>query len=119
MMTVQLNGLLFFAKHGLFEEEKILGNHFIVDVKISYRPPAAITDISQTINYVEVYRLVEKRMQQPTALLETLASAITLEILQQYPLAEEVYFAITKTKPPFKGIQGSVGVNYTRNRKSL
>lgn len=120
MITIHLQHLLFHAKHGLYNEEKIVSNEFEVEVKIIYRPPTIpITEMVETINYVSIYELVKKRMNQPKKLLETFVSETALEILNQFKMVEEVFISIKKSNPPIINFQGSIGVSFKLTRAEL
>lgn len=119
MLSIHLHQLKFTAHHGLHEEEKINGNSFEVDAVIYYHPQKIIHSINQTINYEEVYKLIEERMQIATPLLETVAMEIAQKILQQFLLAEEIKIAIKKLHPPIKNMNGSVGVSFELKRKEI
>ena len=117
MMQIHLHGLKFFAFHGFFDEERKLGNHFEVNADISYVPSLIpVKHIEQTINYVNVFGLIEKRMAVPTPLLETIATEIAVAVLADFPLAESVSLTIHKLTPPILNFQGKVGVSFTLNR---
>jgi len=116
MLKIELRNLWFHAHHGLGEEEKILGGDFIVDISINYQPKAVPHHISETIDYAAVYRLVKRKMAQPEELLETLAMHIANEILQTFPLAEEVSISVQKSNPPIAGFTGNASVSYTAIR---
>ncbi len=115
MLTIHLH-TRFFAFHGLFDEEQKLGNEFDVEVKVEQSESGLIKDINQTIDYTKLYQLIENKMRTPYSLLETFATEITQEILDEFKLAQKVYFHITKLHPPFTGIEGTVGVSHTRVR---
>ncbi len=117
MLTIQLHNLLFYAYHGLLEEEKILGNDYVVNITLQqHAVAAAITDIQQCTNYADVYTLVAQRMQVPTPLLETLAQDICNLILQNFLLVDMVLVNIQKVHPPITTIQGSVSVQFELKR---
>ena len=120
MLSIHLHNLIIFAHHGIYEEEKILGNHFELNITIRHVPQQLpVKHLSDTIDYTAVYELVKKRMAIPTALLETVITEIATEILAQFPLAEEVYIAIRKMHPPIQQMQGSVGVSFDLKRNQL
>ena len=63
-MRICLNEVVFFGYHGLYADEKKLGNTYKVDVHIDFTPKVSIIDqLDQTIDYVHVYALVKKRME--------------------------------------------------------
>ncbi|MGF7231409.1 dihydroneopterin aldolase [Arachidicoccus sp.] len=118
MLKIELHNLWFHAHHGLYEEEKVLGGNFNIDITLLYLPDGIPTMISDTIDYSAVYALVKKRMAQPEPLLETLVMNICNEILDKFPLAEEINVSIKKTSPPIIGFTGNVSVSYITKRKS-
>jgi dihydroneopterin aldolase len=119
LLTIHLHNLLFHAYHGLYAEEKLLGNDFEVNISIKHLPvKEKIISLEQTINYVAVHHLVKERMKMPTPLLETLAQEICESILEKFTLAEEVFFSIKKLNPPIINFQGSVGISFELNRNT-
>jgi 7,8-dihydroneopterin aldolase/epimerase/oxygenase len=113
--TIQLRDLRFFANHGLHEEERLAGTTFLVDVDVTAAArKEMVTKIDDTMDYVKVYAIVKKFMQQPTPLLETLCMLIADDIHQEFPSAERVSITITKLSPPITNFSGSVAVSYTK-----
>ena len=117
MLSIQLNNLSFFAYHGLYEEEKISGNDFIVNAIIYFYPKKKIDTISETIDYVSIYELIERRMQIATPLLETIVMDLATLILDKFTLAESVFIELTKQKPPIHNFNGTVSVKFELKRK--
>ncbi len=117
MLSIQLNNLTFFAFHGLYEEEKLIGGEFEVNISIDYMPQTpVITSITETIDYSAVYTLVKEYMSIPTPLLETLAMNIAHGVLQKFSLAERIEIFIKKVQPPFPNFEGNVQVMYRTER---
>lgn len=122
MLSINLHNLHFFAHHGLYEHEKVLGNEFELNITIKHAPhQLPVKKLSDTIDYVSVYELARKRMAIPTPLLETVVTEIAKEILIQFLLAEEVFISIRKMYPPINHMhaRGSVGVSFELKRKEL
>ncbi len=120
MLSIHLHNIIIFAHHGIYEEEKLLGNHFELNISIQHSPERIpVKHLSDSIDYVSVYELVKKRMAIPTPLLETVVTEMAVEILKQFALAEQVSISIRKMYPPIPGISGSVGVSFELNRKEL
>ncbi len=112
-VTISLNGMRFFADHGLYEEELKLGNEFEVDVLIRCKAPKKlIASIQQTINYVEVYKIVEKEFKERQNLLETCAMKIGDQLQQRFKRIEWFRISIKKLAPPITNFTGNVGVSY-------
>lgn len=113
MVTVQLHNLLFTAYHGIFEEEKILGNEYIVDALMEFHEKQdVISHIHDTINYVTIYEIIKKRMAIPTQLLETVVMETGNEIHREFPYLKSISISIKKVHPPVEGMQGSAGVSW-------
>ena len=115
MFTINLHNLNFFSFHGLHEEEKILGNNFVVHVFLSMLTNENITSLEQTINYASVYSIIKQRMAVPTGLLETLAQDIAQEIHLFDERIISISITVEKKDPPIPNISGSVSVNYKKD----
>lgn len=116
MFTINLHNIVFHAFHGLYEEERILGNEFIVNVSLDFDAKEPINNLNQTIDYVAVYEIIKQHMLQPTPLLETLAQQITAAILAYDDRIGTVSISIEKKNPPISQLQGSVSVAYKKER---
>jgi dihydroneopterin aldolase len=118
MLTIHLKDLAVHAHHGMYEEEKILGNHFIVNLHVHYEPLAEIVrDLNQTVNYEKLFALVQTRMKQPTSLLETISMELCHSVLEQFHQVHSVFVSVEKLNPPIPSLQGSVVVAYQLSRE--
>jgi dihydroneopterin aldolase len=104
MNTISLHGAEFFAYHGWYPEEQKLGNQFIVDIDVDFVAENLKEDyISGTINYEQLYEIVEEQMKQTKKLIETVARNIVDDAKKMFPAAKNVRVSIKKLNPPFKG----------------
>jgi len=116
-MRISLEKLVFFGYHGVYAEEKKIGNTFEVDVAIDFpNPPKNIHQLDQTIDYVQVYGIVKKWMEQPTALLETIVGNIADDIFKNFLIAQTVSVKITKQTLPIESFEGSASVTIEKSR---
>ena len=116
-MRISLDKLVFSGYHGLYAEEKKLGNTYIVDVLIDFTAKKSIIDnLEQTIDYVQVYALIKKWMAIPTPLLETLVGNMADDILNTEVLAEKVMVKITKQHLPIAEFEGTASVLIEKSR---
>ena len=116
-MRISLNKLLFVGYHGLYPEEKKLGNNYAVEIDIDFTPKQGVIDqLDQTIDYVHVYAIVKKWMEIPTPLLETLVGKIADDILSSQALANKVFVKITKLHLPISSFEGNVSVKIEKSR---
>lgn len=90
MLTIALEGMRFYAYHGFYEEEQIVGNEYQVDVYLETilhkhgNQPIPEDDIQTTISYETIYHICKLEMKKPARLLETLAQHILKKIKSQY-----------------------------------
>ena len=103
--SIRLNNMKFYAFHGVMEQEKKAGNTFIVNLELfTDLSKASETDeLSDTINYAEIYDIVKTEMEIPSNLLEHVAGRILRKIKQQFPVIEKIKICLSKEKPPVAG----------------
>ena len=114
MFTIQLQNCRFYAHHGLFKEESIVGAGFEVSVSASFEEEGMIISMNETLNYVAVYDIVKKQFEQPRKLLETLAQEIAVEIHLLDSRIKTIEIHLKKLNAPISNFTGSVGVSYTK-----
>lgn len=116
-MRISLNDVHFFGYHGMYEEEKIVGNTFIVNLYVDFTPSQIIVKaISETIDYVTLFELVKARMAKPTPLLETIVTELAETILKDFTIVQTVFLKITKAQVAIKTLEGNMSVSITRTR---
>ncbi len=102
---IVLEGLEFYAYHGVYEQEQKIGNRFSVDIKIlfDYTFQKGIEDLSKTVNYEKLYQCAQMEMKTPSKLLETLAANIIDRIFSTIQHVELVEVSVSKYNPPVGG----------------
>lgn len=110
--SIFLRDMQFFAYHGVLEQEKKVGNTFLVSMKIDAALSEAChsDNVQDTINYAEVYAIVKKEMEIPSNLLEHVAARIVKRIKQHFPHITAIEVHVEKPNPPISGQIGTVGV---------
>ena len=105
MSSITLENMEFYAYHGCFAEEQIIGTRFLVDLFLETDTSEAESsdDLSKTVNYQEVYLLVKKEMEQKSKLLEHVARRILEEIALEYPQVKSARVKVSKMNPPLGG----------------
>ena len=117
-MTIELKGLRFFAEHGMYQEERKVGNQFEIDLEVAFKAPKhTISSIEETVNYVEIYRIVDERFSEYKNLLETCAMEICDSLHEQFSEIRKVSISIKKINPPITNFTGSVAVSYSKEFK--
>jgi dihydroneopterin aldolase len=118
--SIHLVDILLHGYHGLFEEEKLVGNTFKINVTVVYMPAYfPITNLSDTIDYGAVFSILKNQMEVTTPLLETLAANFCISVFEKFTTAQDISIHIQKMVPPIAGMVGSVAVGLTMNRKDL
>ena len=97
-----LKGLRFHGYHGVMEQERKVGNDYIVDVKMLYDVTKAMkTDnVEDTLNYAVAYDIVKPEMEIPSHLLENVAYRIANKLGEKFPHIVSIEIRVTKTNPP-------------------
>lgn len=100
--TIEINGLRLFARHGVFEEERINGNTFELSVHLNYPLDVAISsdDVADTLNYADAIEIIRTEMNQPSQLLEHVVGRIHKALLQKFPAINGGFIRLTKLNPP-------------------
>lgn len=116
---VSLTDLRFYAYHGYYPEEQVLGNEFFVTIRVGFTKDLHGNDrLENTVNYERLYEIAQSEMQHPKKLLETVAEAILKQIHQAFPWVEEIAVSIRKSRPPFGGDRVASNVKLTWKNKS-
>jgi dihydroneopterin aldolase len=113
-----LAGMQFYARHGVFPEEKAMGQKFEIDVEIQLdlRPAGQTDDLKHTLNYADIYATIKNiTTGRSFNLVEALAEEIAGEILENYP-SEQVKVRVKKPHAPISGIFNHVGVEIIRGK---
>ncbi|MBX2946479.1 MAG: dihydroneopterin aldolase [Cyclobacteriaceae bacterium] len=102
---VALEGLEFHAFHGVYPHERESGNWFEVDVAVEtdFTADAFQDDLSGTVNYEALFRIIKDEMEKPSKLLETVAGQIIDCIFRELPVVQAVELKISKINPPIGG----------------
>lgn len=114
--TIELEQMEFYAYHGCFEEEQVVGNRFLVDVTLETDCEAASKSdhINDALNYVTVYELVREEMKQNSHLLEHLTRRIIDSIYRMFPQVIHVKVKVSKMNPPMGGQMKNVSVTFSK-----
>lgn len=120
---VFLEGMRFYAFHGVNPEERSQGQRFVVDIALAadLRQAARSDDLAQTINYSSVYKRVKAIIEGPPhQLIEVVADEIARTLLAEFPLAVAITVTVRKPEVPLKGaILDSAGVRLHRTRETF
>jgi dihydroneopterin aldolase/2-amino-4-hydroxy-6-hydroxymethyldihydropteridine diphosphokinase len=116
---IRISGIMAEGVHGLLEQEKMTPQPFIVDIELELDLEKAATkdDLSETVNYDEVAKLVVEAIKGPSLnLIEALADRVATRVLHSSDLIDEVKVTVHKPKAPISVPFGDVSVTLKKAR---
>lgn len=105
MSRIILEKMQFYAYHGCFAEEQLIGTNFEVTLTIEVdTTKASKTDtLEDALNYQEVFTVVKAEMGIKSKLIEHVAQRIVNKLLITFPQIKEVTLTLSKLNPPLGG----------------
>ena len=109
---ILLQGLQYHAFIGVGEQEQVVGNDYVLDLRLGYPFAAAMESdgVDDTLNYADVFNVVSEVMKQPSKLLEAAAGKIVKELCVRYKRLESIDLKLVKRNPPMGADCDSTGV---------
>lgn len=117
MDKIYINNLEFIGFHGVFPEEKKLGQKFLVSLELTVdtREAGKTGDLTKSVHYGLVAQDVEKLfLEKSIDLIETCAENIAEMVLKKYELVKEVKVIVKKPWAPLQIHFENVAVEITR-----
>ncbi|MFH2142260.1 MAG: dihydroneopterin aldolase [Bacteroidota bacterium] len=117
MGLIQIEGMEFYAYHGHYEEERIVGNRFLLDVSIETDLiSASETDkIENAVNYLTIYQIIKGEMQRKKShLLENIGKRILDSLYDNFNNINNITLKISKLNPPLGGQVEKVSITMSR-----
>jgi dihydroneopterin aldolase len=117
-VEIHIDGLEVYGYHGVLPEEKILGQTFVFDLRLSMEECGGVASdaVADTIDYTEVIDVVtEVAGCESYNLLERLAGSIARSLLEGFPV-DAVWVRVTKPHPPIPCALRGVGVSLEMRR---
>jgi dihydroneopterin aldolase len=116
---IVLADMVFQARHGFFDHEKVDPQRFEVDVELAFdlQPAGLEDDLERTVDYGRVYETVRTIVESTTFnLIEALAEALAHELLADFPPLDEVVVRVRKPEVRLGGPLAYAGVEIRRHR---
>ncbi len=110
--TIEVNGIKVYAFHGCLPEEGLVGGNYLVDVMLNtnFTEAAATDNLSLTIDYVIVNRIVTEEMAIRSKLIEHVGQRIYDRLYREISGIEKLKIKITKICPPINGDVDNVAI---------
>ena len=115
---IELTGIRGYGFHGVFEDERLNGQEFVVDLIIhcDLREAGRNDDLASTIHYGELASRVHQLIEgEPLDLIEALAERIAAEVLTNQ-IVDKISVTVHKPSAPISVPFSDVSVSITRER---
>lgn len=122
MHSVRLINAVFYAHHGVMQEEHRIGGRYEVDVAmdLDFEDAAENDDLTATVDYERIYRLVQEIVTKNNFyLIERLAYLIAHKVVETYPKVHQVEVTVRKPNPPVGGTCDRAEAVYRLNERDL
>ena len=107
MYRICLKNCAFFARHGVYSEEAVLGQRFFVDVELTVDAGSALAQdsIEGTVDYGVAFSVVEDLVTHTRrALIETLALDIAKALIDRFAQISQARITVRKPGAPIPGV---------------
>ena len=118
---IRLNNAKFYAHHGVLDVERSNGGLFEIDLELTCNVAEAETEdnLKKTLDYEKMYAFIKDIVSgKKFYLIESLASRISNNILENFLQVEKVTIKVRKPSPPLGGVVDNVEVEHTEYRKT-
>lgn len=101
MGLIQIEGMEFFAYHGCFKEERVIGTRFTVDawIEANTKESEVSDNLIHTVNYQAVYAVINREMMIHSHLLEHVAKRIIDAIYTEFNEIRHLRIKVSKLNP--------------------
>jgi len=116
MGLIEIEGMEFYAYHGHFKEEQVVGNKFLLNVIIETdcEKPGKTDHLFDALDYQKVYDLIKEEMEQKSFLLENICSRILDRLYLDFETITKATIKVSKINPPLGGQIKKVSITMTR-----
>lgn len=110
--VVELNGVKLYAFHGCMTEEEKIGGHYIVDVSVTtdFHKAAETDELIDTVDYVELNKIVTEEMAIRSKLIEHVGQRIVERTKREVSNIHSIRVKVTKICPPINGDVNNVAI---------
>ena len=111
-MYIRMEGMKFYAFHGVLPQENTVGSYYYLDLKLKtdFSCASENDDLEGTVSYADIYTAVKAEMEIPSKLLEHVCQRIASRIFKDFPTIETIDIALSKENPPMGACAKSIGV---------
>jgi len=116
MGLIEIEGMEFYAYHGHFIQEQVVGNKFLVNVSIETNCSKAgkSDNLKDALDYQKVYTLIKEEMYTKSFLLENICQRILDRLYANFNNIEKATIKVSKINPPMGGQIEKVSISMSR-----
>ena len=105
MGIIRLTNIRVFTNHGCLIEEAKIGSEYRVDleIKADLRKSSETDELSDTVDYVHLNKIVVEEMAIRSKLLEHVAKRIVVRVFDELPMVSRILLEVSKINPPIGG----------------
>lgn len=107
MDKIIMKNMAFHSYHGVFKEEKKLGQKFFIDaiLHLDLKQAGISDNLNHSVNYGQVYEVIKDIVEKENFdLLEALAEKICHTILLDFNMVQKIELGVKKPEAPVPGI---------------
>ncbi|MBO7301093.1 MAG: dihydroneopterin aldolase [Bacteroidaceae bacterium] len=103
--NISLHDVHLYAYHGVMPQENEVGAWFTIDIDLTIKEHSCTTtdDITGTVSYADVYEIICREMNKPSALLEHVCNRICESIYHTFEQVTAIGITLCKDTPPMGG----------------
>ena len=118
MGIIKVTNIKLYAFHGCLDEEAAIGSPYRIDVsvKADLKKSAKTDDLSDTVDYVHLNKIVKEEMAIRSKLLEEVANRILNRFFKEIPMVQKATVGVSKINPPIGGNVEEVVIVLTKKR---
>jgi len=119
MGIIKVENIRIYAFHGCLIEEGKIGSDYRVDVKVKadLSKSSKSDELSDTVDYVHLNKIVKEEMAIRSKLLEHVVDRILHRIIDELPMVTKCNVSVSKINPPIGGNVEKVTVIRNKKRK--
>lgn len=118
MGIIKLKNIRTYSFHGCLDEESKIGSDYLVDleIKTDMRKSMETDELEDTVDYVQLNRIVVEEMAIRSKLLEHVAHRIVKRIFAEIAAVSTIVVSVSKINPPIGGDVEAVTVTIEEYR---
>ena len=111
-MYIRLEGMNFYAFHGVLPQENLVGANYYIDLRLKtdFTCAAETDELEGTVSYADIHAVVKEEMQITFQLLEHVCQRIARRLFHDFPSIETIDISLFKENPPMGACAQRIGV---------